>query len=126
MSWLADVIYGLKQENGKPKTFFHEVKSFNPATGANTATTTSFTIQLVIALTLDIRQAFFKAINLQKEAYLKPGEQQFIIDYTDIPAGKSIVLNDYLTDAYSTRFDITNVDDLEREILIITCKAVGF
>lgn len=123
MSFIADVVYGLKQEYGKPVTLKRDTTSFDPATGTNTITSSvSQQIPLVIFLPLNMRQAFFKAINMQSELYLKPGEQQMIVDLSDTSPIPDV--NDYFLDQNNLRYDITRTENIGTEAMVVTSKQI--
>lgn len=124
MSWMADVVYGLKLEEGRGMTFNRDSLTMNTQTGLKTGTTSSFYIDKVIPLPLQIRQAFFKAFNGIAEGYLQPGEQQYILDMSDIPTGSTIRNNDYLTDSDNVRYDIVNTEEYKNEIMLLTVKVI--
>lgn len=123
MSWIADVIYSLKQLEGKPFFVKRDGSTFDPTTGTKTmASLSSFFIPLIIPLPLNTRQAFFKAINMAREAYLQPGESQFAVDMSDIPNNQTILIGDYILDANNKRYDISGTDNSQGEILLVTTK----
>lgn len=127
MSWIGDVIYDLKIDEGEPFFLNRDILSMDRTTGIKTkdnVNSKSFFFPLIIPLPHNVRQAFFKAINLTREAYLQPGEAQFAIDMTDIPSGFIVQNNDYLLDANSKRFDISSFENIKDEILLVTAKTV--
>lgn len=127
MSWIADIVYDLKMTDGQPFFFNHDEFSFDVRTGLkakNTMTSTSFYVSKTIPLPLNVRQAFFKTINLTKEAYLQPGEAQFILDASDIPANLSVKINDYILDSDNTRYDISGLEKIQNDAYLLTVKVV--
>ncbi len=84
MTFISDVIYGLKQEYGKPAIFRTRTETTDLETGAITYSNSDFTVPLVIPLPETLRQSFTRLINPQRAGYLKQGEREILIDKADL------------------------------------------
>lgn len=127
MGFISDTVYQLKMDGNYSQSMIlhHDVFDFDPATGANTIRANdsiSKYIENVILLPLDVRMALFRAIHLEKEGLLQPGESQVIVDPEDIP-GIKILPKFYLVDLAGIRYDVTRVSNVKGEVYLLTLQS---
>lgn len=126
MTFISDVIYGLKTDENYSQHMLlnKDVFTFDTKTGINTLdseNSISLSIEFVILLPLNVRQAFFRAIHLQKDGALKPGESQVVIDTADLN-GIKVEKGFYLIDDSGLRYDVTAVEYVRDEAVLITTQ----
>lgn len=125
MSFIADVVYGLKLDYGKSVILKRDTSNFDPVLGVQTLIRSlTQPINYAIWLPLRMRQAFYKAINMQKEALLEAGQQQLLLDASDLGAFYPEV-NDYVIDPSGNRYDVVSTENIHDEAWIITVQLVG-
>lgn len=123
LTFISDVIYGLKVEYGEPIVVGTHVFTINQQTGQKTDTPITFVISMAIPLPENLREAFLKTVGIKKEGILEAGQTQFLIDKADIPIGTKIIKNLGFIDFAGKRGDIQKIDDY-RYAAIITVQGL--
>lgn len=116
--FISDVIYGLKHEYGETISINHEETSTDLNTGEKTVTLTSVTIPLAIPMPETMRQQMTRLFQAKKEGYLNPGEQEFLIDKSDLPP-LNITLRDFVMHD-GVRKDISKIGNYQYAMILTT------
>lgn len=124
LDFIADVIYGLKNEYGLPMTFGRKTSSVNLQTGVKVDTIDSFPIALAIPLAENIREQFVKSISGRREAFLQTGQRQILVDTSDIPVGKSIDPEGFV-DYDGGRAEINKVENYKYGLIVTVTQVSG-
>lgn len=121
MSFIADVIYGLKMEYGKRITVGKESTTTDFSTGLVSGTPTELIIQKAIPLPYDLRQAFLKSAGIHRTGYIEKGQSEVLIDRKDIPsASLSLMANaNYIRDHKGRKRKITRIQDYDESFLVV-------
>lgn len=121
LSFISDVIYGLKIEYGEPMIVGTHNWTTNQQTGVKTDSPTTYMIGMVIPLPENLRESFFKSIGAKLEGRIQKGQRIFLLDKADVQSpmieGRSWIEFD------SKKYDVQTVDDYIHG-LIVTCQAV--
>jgi hypothetical protein len=118
LTFIADVIYGLKVEYGETVVIGTHHYTIDQSTGQKTDAPTSFTINMAIPMPENLRESFLRSIGLKREGYLAAGERQFLVDKSDIPVGSSIVKNNGFVTFAGKTGDIQKVEDYLYAVIV--------
>lgn len=122
MDFIDDVVYGLKQDYGKPAQLSNESETTDLTTGNVTIVSDTFTLRKVIAM----QDAFYNVLTqiiLQiKQGDDKYQKRQFIVDVRDIPSGKTVKIGTYMV--YEGSKYLVKQIDVCGSAMILTTKTV--
>lgn len=123
MSFIADVIYGLKMEYGEEAVLeYYTNQSINKDTGIQTKDIESIFVPKLIPLPVNIRRVFFLASSGHKEGILQQGEREFLIDADDLP--KQLKIDDGII-FNNERYIVSRKPEIYDEACIIVAKALS-
>lgn len=117
MTFVADVIYGLKLENPSRIVVTHtSAENTNLITGDTTSTTTSFTLNNVIVLDSTLRETFMKMFGSDAVGLQNLGDQVILIDQADL-RGNLIDLDDSIL-VKGRQTEVVKVTQIEEAYLV--------
>jgi hypothetical protein len=121
MSFIADVIYGLKIEYGKRIRIGRESTTKDLNTGIVTNAPDEFTIARAIPLPYSLRQAFLKSTGIHRTGYIEKGQSEVLIDNKDVPLAKRTLIRgaSYIIDPQNRKRKIVRVDDYDEAFLLV-------
>lgn len=94
LDFIQDVIYNLKHEYGSFATFRKLAPvGYDPKTGEQSFTETSFSISKIIPLPTEERQKWWRQLGVQQVGNIDYADVEFLVDSRDIPSGFTLEPN---------------------------------
>lgn len=121
MSFIANVIYGLKREYGKRIIVGKESTTTDFNTGVVSGSPTELIIQKAIPLPYDLRQAFLKSAGIHRTGYIEKGQSEVLIDRKDIPSASLNLMRNasYIKDHQNRKRKIVRIQDYDESFLVV-------
>lgn len=122
MSFISNVIYGLKREYGKPVIVGRENPSPNFETGQVSSSILEIQVQRAIALPYNLRRDFLRSVGVNKTGYIEEGESEYLFDAKDITLDQ-LKIATYLIDYKGRKLKVNKIEDYNESYVAIVQNA---
>lgn len=123
LSFISDVIYGLKMDMGQAIVVGTRDVTRDLATGQRTRNESTFVIPNAIYLPLNLRIQFLKTVGIHRTAILESGNREILIDKADV--SQPIPTSNGFVEINGQRGDVVAVEDYQHALIVVVKHITG-